>query len=114
MDRQAAGIGQDHRDASPHRGHDRRVPPREQAVKNDETEELCGKPNTISTPGLRKTSTFKRAIANTRPLSSAPPKSKSSTRRMKRWAGDQGLLKKNQELLVFYRAHQPYHETTNP
>ena len=26
-------------------------------------------------------------------------------------SGEQGLLKKNQELLVLYRAHQPYHET---
>ncbi len=29
-------------------------------------------------------------------------------------AGDQGLLKKNEELLERYRKHQPYHETTNP
>jgi hypothetical protein len=26
-------------------------------------------------------------------------------------SGEQGLLKKNQELLAWYRAHQPYHET---
>jgi hypothetical protein len=25
-------------------------------------------------------------------------------------AGEQDLLKRNQELLVLYRAHQPYHE----
>ena len=29
-------------------------------------------------------------------------------------SGEQDLLKKNQELLVLYRAHQPYHETTKP
>jgi len=29
-------------------------------------------------------------------------------------AGDQNLLQRNQELLVLYRAHQPYRETTNP
>ena len=26
-------------------------------------------------------------------------------------SGDQDLLKRNQALLVLYRAHQPYHET---
>ena len=25
-------------------------------------------------------------------------------------AGEQGLLKRNQDLLALYRAHQPYHE----
>ena len=29
-------------------------------------------------------------------------------------AGEQDLLKRNQELLVLYRAHQPYRETTSP
>ena len=29
-------------------------------------------------------------------------------------AGEQNLLKRNQELLVLYRAHQPYRETTSP
>jgi len=29
-------------------------------------------------------------------------------------ADDQNLLQRNQELLVLYRAHQPYRETTNP
>jgi len=29
-------------------------------------------------------------------------------------AGDQNLLKRNQELLILYRAHQPYRETTSP
>jgi protein O-mannosyl-transferase len=28
--------------------------------------------------------------------------------------GEQDLLRRNQELLVLYRAHQPYRETTNP
>jgi tetratricopeptide (TPR) repeat protein len=29
-------------------------------------------------------------------------------------SGDQDLLKRNQELLVLYRAHRPYHEVTSP
>ena len=29
-------------------------------------------------------------------------------------AGEQGLLKKNQELLELYRKHEPYHEAPRP